>query len=457
MNEEANPPLEPASPSPGKSATNSSMLLRLAGAPLVPFSTLSVVGLPAGTAWANWFALLNAFSWPIMLGTPLFLYAKSIGAGDFALGVLAALPPLLAILHIPGAHLMPRTGYRRMMILGWGSRTVLIFVLALTTLMFHNNLWRLAGVFFCITVFSMLRGLSGGAWMPWMTELIPPDVRGKFFLRDQLYGQSGNLLAIIASALFLLGHPRAAQFSLPFLFAGAGGVASVLCLMRVPDISAPEHHVQAGEKTRIIQMLQHKHFRQLCIFNIFYMLVLGGLTVFAVAFLRSGAKFSESTIVLLSGMYALGGVLSLFWCGAVIDRIGSKPIMMLSLAAFVLVFIGWWAVAGKIMPASPVIVGLLYLLMGVAGMNFAAANNRLQSLNIPKSGRNHYFAVFLVAMNVAAAISPLVWGIILEIIGSGKIAMGPLQWNRYSIYFACGAALSIPLLIICRGLEDRVA
>ena len=445
---------EAENPLPEKDRTRDSLLLRLAGAPLVPFSTLSAVGLPPGTAWAGWFALLNALTWPIVLGSPLFLYAKSLGAGDLTLGVLAALPPLLAILHIPGAHLMPRMGYRRVMIWGWGSRTVLIFVMALTTLLFTTNAWRLAGVFFCLIMFSTLRGLAGGAWMPWVTGLIPPDVRGKFFLRDQLYGQSGNLLAILASTIFLLGHPQPRQFSLPFLFAAVGGTISVLCLMRVPDISAPEHHAQTGEVVSILRMLAGKSFRQLCVFNILYMLVLGGLTVFTVAFLRGVVGFSESSIVLLSGMSALGGVLSLFWCGTVIDRIGSKPIMSLSLAAFVLVFIGWWAVAGKIVPASPVMVGILYLLMGVAGMNFAAANNRLQSLNIPKAGRNHYFGVFLAIVNVAAGVSPLIWGLVLEAIGRHRATMGSLQWNRYSIYFACGALLALPLLAMCRQLDE---
>ena len=46
-------------------------------------------------------------------------------------------------------------------------------------------------------------------------------------------------------------------------------------------------------------MMSEKVFRRLCIFNVLYMLVLGGLTVFTVAFLRGVVGFSQSAIVLL--------------------------------------------------------------------------------------------------------------------------------------------------------------
>ena len=99
------------------------LLMRLAGAPIIPMSTLSSVGFPVGVTWANWFAFFNAISWSVVLGAPLYLFAKRLGAGDELLGIIAALPPLLVVLHIPGNYLIPRLGYRRMVIFGWGART----------------------------------------------------------------------------------------------------------------------------------------------------------------------------------------------------------------------------------------------------------------------------------------------------------------------------------------------
>ncbi len=479
----ATPPGSPPGSPPAQTEVAPSPLwLRLAGAPLAPFSTLSAVGLPPGTKWANWFALANALSWSIALGAPLILYARSLGAGDALLGVLAAIPPLLVVLHVPGAHLLPRLGYRRMMIFGWGARSLVLLGVVATALFCHSPAARLFGLFLCIMIFSTVRGLAGGAWMPWVSELIPEDVRGKFFLRDQLFGQSGNFAAILIAGAVLLGHPQPWQFAILFLLAATGGAVSVWCLTFVPDIAAPPHtaappHIaaqqtparnataraaihdrptgQPAERVSLPRMMRNKTFRRMCVFNVLYMLVLGALNVFTITYLRGVAGFSESAIVLCSGMAVFGGVLSLFWCGRVLDRAGSKPVMALSLLVFVLIFMAWWGLAGRALAPHPLTIGLLYTLMGMAGLNFAAANNRLQSLVIPRAGRNHYFAIFLVAVNGAAGLSPLTWGFILGGIGAYHTVTGAIQWNRYSIYFGCGTVMAAGLLLMLGGLTDK--
>ena len=442
----------PLEPQPQEGAPLS---LRFAGSPVIPFGMLSAVGLPPGVSWANRFSLLNAVSWSLVLGSPLILYAKSIGCGDAILGLLAAIPPLLVVLQIPGAYLLPRFGYRRVMVSGWAARTVFIFALAGSVLWPDSNLAKIAWLLASIGVFSIFRSITGGAYMPWVTSLVPPDVRGKFFTRDQLFGQAGNVISLLVAAACLLGNPHPWQFALVFVLAGTGGFASLLCLVRLPEISTPESHARSGARVRLVAMLQQRSFRQLGVFNVVYSLVWGGLGVFTIAFLRQTEGLSQSAIVLLSSVSVLGGLASLLWSGVVIDHIGSRPIMTLCVVASILIFLGWWALAAKIISLDPVFIGILYLLMGISALNFAAANNRLQSLNIPHHGRNHYFAVFAVATSVAAGLSPLIWGLILEAIGTHHSYTGWVAWNRYSIFFACGCLLCLPLLMFARRLEDH--
>ena len=91
----------------------------------------------------------------------------------------------------------------------------------------------------------------------------------------------------------------------------------------------------------------------------------------------------------------------------------------------------------------------------MAGINFSAANNRLQSLKVPKLGRNHHFAVLLVLLNVAAGVSPMFWGLVLETIGRYQHHAIGLNWNRYTFLFGTCTLVLIPVLVMLRSLDDH--
>lgn len=429
--------------------------LRLAGAPIIPLSTLSGVGLPIGVAWANWFAFFNALSWGVVLGAPLFLFAKQLGAGDGLLGLIAALPPLLAVLHIPGNHLIPKLGYRRMMLWGWGSRTMAIALIALIPMLIPRREVALFLLVLLLATFSACRGLAGGAWMPWLATLVPTDVRGKFFLRDQLFGQTGNVLALILVTVIFNVIRGPLAFSITFAIATLGGLVSVLCMTAVPDVTNIDLHAQAGSRMSFMEMLAVRQFRLLCTFSVASMLVMGALVVFTVAYLHDVAKLPSADIIGLTTFSTFGGVASLFWCGKVLDKVGSRPILTASLMALVLVFVFWFLLAAGVIPPLLPVLGLIYLVSGIAGINFSAANNRLQSLQVPELGRNHYFALLLVLLNVAAGVSPLIWGLVLEAIGNRQVYISALDFNRYAILFGTCALMLIPVIALLQRLNDH--
>src|SRR5215208_7233036 len=157
--------------------------------------------LPPGASDANRFSLFNAISWQITLGSPAILYAKSLGASSTVLGVIAALTPLLVILQIPAAHLLPKYGYRRFILAGWGSRTICIFGLAVVPLLgFLDMQTRLVLVLLLLFVFNLLRGMASGAWLPWISQIIPERMRGRFLSRDQMFAQAGCVVSLGVAA-----------------------------------------------------------------------------------------------------------------------------------------------------------------------------------------------------------------------------------------------------------------
>ena len=89
---------------------------------------------PAGLPNVFVFAIFNALSFQIVLGGPMVLYAKSLGASATVLGIIAGMMPLLVIFQIPAAKHVSRVGYKKFVFAGWGTRVGFIFAIALIPL-----------------------------------------------------------------------------------------------------------------------------------------------------------------------------------------------------------------------------------------------------------------------------------------------------------------------------------
>jgi hypothetical protein len=90
----------------------------------------------------HWFSLLNAVSFQLILGAPMILYAKSLGASSTVIGILAAFTPLMTVLQLPAAKYLPIYGYKRFVLMGWGLRTIFIFVVAAVPLLVFWMKWQ---------------------------------------------------------------------------------------------------------------------------------------------------------------------------------------------------------------------------------------------------------------------------------------------------------------------------
>src|SRR5512137_775118 len=101
---------------------------------------------PPGLHPAWRFALFNGLSFQIVLGSPMILYAKTLGASATVLGIIAGMMPLLVIFQIPAAGYINRIGFRRFVLSGWSTRVVFIFGMALVPLtgFFLNHTTQLA-------------------------------------------------------------------------------------------------------------------------------------------------------------------------------------------------------------------------------------------------------------------------------------------------------------------------
>jgi MFS family permease len=426
--------------------------------PAGPHAAAAHAAYPPGALHANSFNLFNALSWQITTGAPAILYAQSQGASSFILGLISAFMPLLAIFQLPAAHLLPKYGYRRFILAGWGSRTLCIFAIAGVPLLYAASPGlRLGLLVFFLFAFNLLRGLASGAWWPWMAELIPAPMRGWFLSRDQAFTQIGSILAFELAAFALMGKGPAApwQFSVVFLISAIGATISLLFIRLVPDVTAPEKLNRSGHRVPWGAMLLYPPFFRLMVFNVMYYLMMGGLQAFTVEFLKSAAHYSDDLILHLTSLGFVGALFTVRPVGRMADRHGSKPLLYVFVLVYVLILVGWWLVSARLVGGGLWIIALLNLGYGIGYVNWNVANNRLMMATMPVMGRNHFFALFIVITSLVWGLAPILWGILLDAIGPRHFATGPVLWNQYSIYFALAMLLAVGTMMCTACLHER--
>jgi MFS family permease len=415
-----------------------------------------VAEIPPRSQYAHQFSLYNAINFQITLGAPMIIYAKTLGASSTTIGIVAALAPLMTVLQLPGAYFIPKIGYKGFVLLGWFSRTFIVFSLAFLPLVtLFDNTTKTSVLLLCLFIFNVLRGVSTGAWLPWLTSLVPEEARGEFLRRDQLHMQLGGVVALAVSSAVLWANPRNWQFTLLFVLSAAAGSLSLYFIRLIPDVEIGEQARGSGQPVPWLEILRYPPFRKLLFFNVVYNWVIGGIGAFVIGYLKSNGGFFDGEILICGLMSFVGAFASLPLFGRLLERTGSKPILRIALVCYLWAVLCWLMVASTLLEPSPLIIGVIYFIMGVAGGLFSIANTKIAMDTMPLMGRNHFFSLFTVFASLSLGLSPICWGIMLDVVGEWHVKLGPLSINRYSIYFAILVFLVLWTLRLAKPLMEQ--
>jgi len=414
---------------------------------------------PPGLYDAWRFAVFNGLSFQIVLGSPMILYAKTLHASATVLGIIAGMMPLLVIFQIPAAHYIERVGYKRFVLGGWGTRTVFTMAMALVPLTsgFLDQSTRLVLILTGLFGFNLVRGIASCAWLPWIASLVPEPWRGRYVSRDAAMSNLGSFLTVVVSALCLGETPHPWQYSLIFIFSAAMGLVSLIFLRRVPDVAITEKERHSNLPVPWLAMLRHPPFQKLLHLVAVWAVAYGGLTAFTVAFLKSQTALSESRILFVTSVAFLGGLSSLWLLGHRQDHLGSKPVLIFALGIWVVIVLAWIALAGGLLSAHLSLILALQFLMGLFAALVAIAFNRLAMAVIPPMGRNHFFALYSVVLNVTLGLAPVAWGMLIDYVGTWQGHWLGLNWNQYTIFYALALAVFVLGLVLAGKLHEPKA
>jgi MFS family permease len=350
-------------------------------------------------------------------GVFLVAYALKLGASNFNIGLLAALPPLIQVLQIPAIYLIEKVRKRKLIcvVACLISRSCLLIMASVPLIISGQG--GLAFLFVGLFFHTAFAAISGCSWNTWMRDLIPNNILGSFFSkRMAISTMLGIVLSLLAGIYldqipkYLPGHEEygyALLFVLGFLL----GLVEIFFLARIPEPRMPAVKEKRHFITLLIQPFKDSNFRKLLAFLGSWNFAINLAVPFFTVYMLQRLELSMSLVIGLSIVTQTFNVLFFKIWGKFSDRYSNKSVLRVSGPLYIFTLLAWTftTMPEKYFLTIPLLFGI-HISMGIAmaGINLAAGNIGLKLA--PKGQATSYLAASNLNNSLAASFAPILGG-----------------------------------------------
>ena len=335
-------------------------------------------------------------------------FALALKATTAQVGLLSSMPNLAtALSQLTTPRLVERTGSRKGLILPAVFLHALMWlpILLVPYLFPGQKIWWLIGLFTLSAVFGTL---GNPAWGSMMADLVPEEMRGKYF------GFRGRISGLVALVFFFIGgtilHFFSANIFLGFavLFGGAMlfRLVSWHFLSRMYEPSLP--NMKRDSLTDIVRNMGSSNLGRFTIYvSLMNFAAYVASPFFAVYMLRD-LRFDYLTYVIVVATAALANLMFLTFWGRRADRVGN--IKVLRITSFLVPLVPLlWIGSHQLYYLIPVQV-----LSGFAWAGFNLASTNFLYAASPPEKRTQCIAVFNAMNGSAICLGALLGGYLVS-------------------------------------------
>jgi len=382
-------------------------------------------------------------------------FALYLGANAFQIGLLAAIPAILTSFGFLAGILVNQLKQRRTpTVLASGTARGLFFIPAI--LLLFNHKMGIGNFLILVGIVNGLLTIANNMWIGWMSDLVPKEMRGRYFgIRNTILGFIGMVASFAGARLldYFKGlNQTTSGFALIFGFAAIASTTAAILLSQQPEIAiAPKPIVL---KQIILGPLGDKNFRKFLSFITFWYLTSGIASPFYMVFLLKNLSLPYSTIALYSifaGVMSL--IFQLLW-GRAVDKFRSKPVLTINFLCVAFLPLLWlFPTRTFLLP-----IWLDAALTGVfwPGVNLALFNIVL-SLSDNEEIKENYFAVFTFVTGIGGFISSLVGGYIANLLKDFRLEIFGLNLINFHLLFIFATISRLLSLLFLRKVQEPKA
>lgn len=406
------------------------------------------------------YSAFNSFSFALVTGNTITLYALALGASSTTVGVLGAFM-FISFFAIPIGKLLLRRGTlvrtfaNNWMLRNW-SLVPLVFIPFLAGAGYSRAALGvlLAAVFF----FNLFRGIGLIANNPVIGMLAPGKDRGEYIVRLSLINNATGLLATLFLALLLWHNAGIETYNLVIIIGIVAGIGASALLYKLPETGrrATDPHPEVrGTEVRtevraknerslipeIIEAAKDSNFRRFVLSYLVLGIGIGMARPFIVVYGKAVYAQSDSLVTIFSVCASLGALLMGAVMRVVIDRLGAKPMYIIFAGVSALSLIPAILAPGIGHPAFSLV--FLCLLSAAVNMGFAGQESAAQTYffaMVPKESILNLSMLYYFILGATGALGSVAGGAILDALTAAG-ASTLLSWR----VFFLGSTLIIAL------------
>ncbi len=364
---------------------------------------------------------------PSTFTTGVFLtgFALVLGADTWALGVIAAICAAAQAGQLAAPVLLER-GCDGKALTVWAAslgRYLWLPIAALPFLPLDPAL-RLGLFFVLLTLSTALSQMAGTTWTDWMTDMVPADIRGRYFgLRSGAAAMIG--LALTAGGTWWLDHvgnapgAKAEAMAMLLSLAAFGAIASQLALMGQPG-PPPRTCARRPAFTALAAPVRDRRFRGFALRYWSWTFVVGMTAPFAIAYALTDLGYSYTLVGLHTTVFVALSVASQPYWGRIIDRLGAQAALRLAIVPILLHPLYWFAMT----PAQTWPIWFDAVSSGLFWPGVQLASMALLMEAAPRDDRAGYLAVFSTGNGLAASLAALAGAAIIGALASLGLPAG---------------------------------
>jgi hypothetical protein len=361
------------------------------------------------------FSFFNAMGWQVALGTPMVLFAETLGASAAAVGLAYSFVFLLTPIQVLSTSLLPRYGYRRMMLSGWGTRSLFLLPpVALAWLQPASGGWAVAVFIGSVFGFTFFRSIGACAWLPWMNSLLTASNRGRYFASEQVASGIAGVGTLLICWYSLRVMSPYAAFLLQYAFAFVGSWLAYFALSNLPDAPRPSALPLGAVLAETPRLVAHPGvFRDFLLVCVVTGLAVTGIQPFCAYYLKVGPELSASQILFYTVVQYTGVIAGAFFIRNHLDRFGARPFLQLALVAYGGIALYWIALLRGAAGTGWTLTAV-YLLVGVAASCWASGVNKYLPHVVDPSRRALAYSVHGAVVSLLSGLSPAIWGVFIK-------------------------------------------